>query len=185
LACGGDRGIVELWDMGVSSQDAHYLRAIDCESVDPCFAIVAVGEDEIACGCGNSIRMYNIVSDSVRLVIETAHADFVGNLYWNVENDVIVSIGGDYVVGLWDGKSGKSVGKLIGHEKSIYSVVGYGVNVVVTASPDRTVRFWDVRSRDCVRTIEVKGEGVVRVSVMEEGVLVGCELSERIRFWSK
>jgi len=65
------------------------------------------------------------------------------------DNSRIASCGGDKLVHYWDVSTGQIIRKLRGHELRVNTVTfaGEESSVIVSGSYDKTMRFFDCRSR--------------------------------------
>ncbi|KAL1744090.1 hypothetical protein HDZ31DRAFT_39477 [Schizophyllum fasciatum] len=65
------------------------------------------------------------------------------------------------VVRLWDPRSGKRTGKLVGHTDNIRSIlISEDSNYLLTGSADATVKLWSLRSQRCLHTFTHHAESV-------------------------
>ncbi|CAM9764422.1 unnamed protein product, partial [Sphacelaria rigidula] len=95
------------------------------------------------------------------------------------DNSKFVSCGEDKAAFLWDVSTGAVVRRMQGHEQRInaccFSNEG---GVLFTASYDKTVRAWDMRSknRQPIQTIEGCKDSAMSVSTTPSGdeIVVGC-----------
>jgi WD40 repeat protein len=55
---------------------------------------------------------------------------------------------------VWDAPTGRELFSLPGHTEPLFSVAFGTADLLASASADRTVRLWDVRTRQAVRTLE-------------------------------
>lgn len=70
---------------------------------------------------------------------------------------------------------------LRGHTRSVFAVCLQG-DICVSASYDRTVKVWDLRTAACLRTLEGHSQGVTSVLILGQQV-VSSSSDRTIRFW--
>ncbi|KAK4191116.1 WD40-repeat-containing domain protein [Podospora australis] len=102
------------------------------------------------------------------------HKGFVLGTAFSPDGNVLVTVGADKRIQLYDGKTGEAT-KQIGegvHTGSIFAVSwSKDSKRFVTASADQTVRVWDVESGENVQTWRVGEEGSVNVADQQVGVV--------------
>eukprot|EP01135_Chromosphaera_perkinsii_P001150 Nk52_evm7s159 gene=Nk52_evmTU7s159 len=82
--------------------------------------------------------------------------------------ELLISGGaGDCCLRAFDYDKGVCISKLKGHSEAILSFAVKG-NVVVSASSDRTVRVWDLRTKDFVRVMKYEENGASSVCIDED-----------------
>ena len=102
------------------------------------------------------------------------HKGFVMGAAFSPDGSVLVTVGADRRIQLYDGKTGeptKQVGEGV-HTGSIFSVSwAKDSKRFVTASADQTVRVWDAESGQCTQTWRIGEEGSVNVGDQQVGVV--------------
>jgi WD40 repeat protein len=102
-------------------------------------------------------------------------------------NDTVRGRGGtDYVLRLWNIKTGKQIGApFFGHENSIWSVA-FSPNGewIVSGSKDKTLRLWDVRTHKQIGVLTGHEASVLAVAVRPDGKqIVSGSRDKTLRLW--
>jgi WD40 repeat protein len=63
-------------------------------------------------------------------------------LSWTLEDDLVVSIGSDYLLRTWDWKTGTMLAKYSGHQNETYALVAHPLHRVVISLK--------TRNRNCI-----------------------------------
>merc|ERR1711976_1018254 len=96
----------------------------------------------------NKLLLWNI---DKQLCMETysGHGYEVRSVALNSDRTKFASVGIDKQVFLWDTFNGKIIRKFFGHELPINSIRwGAQDQVLITCSDDKTLKFWDCRSKN-------------------------------------
>ena len=92
------------------------------------------------------------------------------------DNHSFASCGGDRTVFVWDVTSGLTTRRLVGHEQRV-NCVRYGpeCSTLITGSYDKTVRCWDMRSRNAMPLQILTGaaDSVTSVDLSAHEIIVG------------
>lgn len=110
-----------------------------------------------------------------------AHGYPILDISCSADNQTFASVGGDRSVFLWDVQAASTIrrfgGTQQGHSGRINAVsfAGVGDSVLVSGSDDRSVRLWDLNSRNAnpIMVFEEAGDSVSAVLVREEEVITG------------
>lgn len=101
------------------------------------------------------------------------HKGFVYGTAFSPDGNLLVTVGADRRIQLYDGKTGeptKQIGEGV-HTGSIFAVTwAKDSKRIVTASADQSVRVWDVESGENVKSWKLGQEGAVNVGDQQVGV---------------
>ncbi len=106
---------------------------------------------------GSKNALVQVFDVNSRLVLRTfkGHKDAVQCTHFSSDQLRIISGSDDKSIRLWDMPTSSEVAKLMGHND--YVRCGYespsDSNLWVSGSYDHTVKYWDLRSNECVMTI--------------------------------
>lgn len=102
------------------------------------------------------------------------HKGFVFGSAFSPDGNLLVTVGADKKIQLYDGKTGEPT-KTIGegeHKGSVFAVSWAADSKrFVTASADQTVKSWDVESGKCIQSWRFGEEGTVSVKDQQVGVV--------------
>lgn len=91
------------------------------------------------------------------------HKREVHTLAWNSTGKKLASGSVDQIVRIWTiGHSSKDLVELKGHTGSVHQLCWDPIHpeTLATASADKTVKIWDIRSGKCTRTIKTNGANI-------------------------
>lgn len=80
------------------------------------------------------------------------HKGAVTSLNWVLDSNIF-STSADNTVSFWDAETGQRLRKGIGHELTVNDSAGYSSQLCVSASDDGSLRVWDEREKNAVKTI--------------------------------
>lgn len=117
------------------------------------------------------------------------HSNFVNSIRTSPNEQMVVSVGSDQRMNLYDATSGEVLAPEFeaSHEGSIYSVCWNAESTeILTASSDKTVKRWDVASRRVLETFVFGSSlGDMQVAVAwKNEVMISLSLSGRINILS-
>ena len=85
---------------------------------------------------------------------------------------------------LWDAKTGREVGTLVGHTDAVQSVdISASGDRAVTSSSDKTTRIWDIKNRRQIRMIETGGFSNASISPDGQILAVVSGLHRSVRLF--
>ncbi|XP_074593155.1 WD repeat-containing protein 47-like isoform X4 [Brevipalpus obovatus] len=160
----------------------HHRGSIYCIGWNPSGDLIATGSND------KSVRMMRFDADKCDFIgpeVELSMHDgtvrdvcFMEDLT-NGSNLLISAGAGDCRIYVTDCETATPFHSLSGHKGPILTMHTWGGAMFVTGSTDRTTRFWDLRSRDCVNMVaapptagSVHGTSVTAVCVDPSGRLL-------------
>jgi len=114
------------------------------------------------------------------------HVGAVLSVAWDPEGRRLASVGGDGLVHLWDGMTGKELAVLVGHKHAIWAVTWHpGGKLLASASADKTVRLWIAETGEELFVLGRHTHAVTSVSWDPTGSwLASCSEDGTVRVWS-
>ncbi|KAF2722302.1 tricorn protease domain 2-containing protein [Polychaeton citri CBS 116435] len=101
------------------------------------------------------------------------HDKFIYGTQFSPDGSMLVSVGSDRRIWIYDGKTGEAI-KQIGEGEHKGSIFGVSWNKdskkLVTCSGDQTVKIWDVETGKCTQSWRLGGESGVSVPNQQVGV---------------
>lgn len=124
----------------------------------------------VAGGEEGNVRVFNVESKTMLRVMKGKDMP-VRVARFSPGGTQVMSGSDDGVVRAWDLQTGDELSSLIGHQDSIRTGEAYTDDVWVTGSYDHTVKLWDVRSSECINSLD-HGAPVESVVVYANGGIV-------------
>jgi eukaryotic-like serine/threonine-protein kinase len=111
------------------------------------------------------------------------HTDVVYCVAFSPDSPYLASAGDDHAVIIWDAKTGARLFSLKGHTDPVFSVAFGPDGRLASASADKTVRFWDMQTRQEILTLKFKG-AVQGLALSPDGrSLVTTDIVEGVNLW--
>ncbi|KAK1070078.1 WD40 repeat-like protein [Friedmanniomyces endolithicus] len=127
----------------------------------------ATGSDD------TSLCFFHGVPFKFNTSVRGKHDKFIYGTQFNPDGSLLVSVGSDRRIWLYDGKTGEAT-KQIGegeHKGSIFGVSwSPDSKKLVTCSGDQTVKIWDVETGKCTQSWRMGKEGGVSIADQQVGV---------------
>lgn len=122
-----------------------------------------------------TLRLWNPHSGAAVKTYQGAHNQEVNDVKIFQDNARFASCGGDKQFFIWDVTTGQVNRKFVGHDRKVNSLaMGPNEDVLISASHDKTVRFWDLRARGkAIQTLTEASDSVLCVSVHGDQVISG------------
>ncbi|XP_040568028.1 WD repeat-containing protein 47 [Lepeophtheirus salmonis] len=151
----------------------HHKGSIYCLSWNNSGNLVATGSND------KTVKLMKFNTDTCSLegneVELTMHDGTIRDCTFldDSKSSYLVSAGaGDCKIYLTDCTIASPFHALVGHRDYILSLYTWGGALFVSGSADKTVRFWDLRSRGCVNMVQYGGSSVASCSVDPSGRLL-------------
>lgn len=72
---------------------------------------------------------------------------------------------------------------LRGHEKGVFCLVVLGLNRVISGSGDRSIRIWDLTTREAVRVLVGHDDAVTGLASISSRVIASASQDHTIKLW--
>jgi predicted 2-oxoglutarate/Fe(II)-dependent dioxygenase YbiX len=96
----------------------------------------------------------------------------------------IVSSGRDATIRVWSPEGALSA-RLHGHRQSVLGVCEVGRDRLASVSRDRCLRWWDLRSGECIREVAAHEAAALSLLALDDGRLASGGADARIALWSQ
>lgn len=165
LVSGSCDGYIELWepDSGRLSLDYAYQADDNLMSHDSAVLCLAfnLGVELLASGASKGdVKVWRIATGSCVRKFPSAHGEGVTSIEFVRDGTQILTASFDHTIKLHGLKSGRTLKEFRGHTSYVNAATfSPDQSLVVSASSDGTVRVWDAKTCDCVRTVRLQSAG--------------------------
>ncbi|KAJ3041905.1 U5 small nuclear ribonucleoprotein [Rhizophlyctis rosea] len=113
------------------------------------------------------------------------HSGAILELQWSRDGRNIFSASTDKTGGVFDAETGERVKKLKGHNGYVNSCATprRGAELIATASDDNTVKIWDPREKNAIKTFDDKYPVTAVQFGLDEGLCYAGGLDNQIKAW--
>jgi WD40 repeat protein len=139
-------------------------------------AISPSGETVATGTLGGDINIWNLATGTL---ITTLKGDFggVSSLNWTPDEKTLVSSHWDLTTRIWDVNSRKLTKTIkVEHSQTLSGFYPAAINskrkIIVTTSPDKTVKIWHLETGDLLRTLPGHSIELSRVTITPDGLYV-------------
>jgi WD40 repeat protein len=150
IVVSGESEFVQLWTIPpIEFAPVSLSGDITCATLSRDASLLALSDT-------TSIFVWNLASETSKITIPHVHLKCINSLSFGLHNQCLVSCSDDESIVLSDLTSGRIIRIYIGHYAPVKSaIVSEDKSFIVSIGDDKTVRFWDVVSGDCYRTIQL------------------------------
>ncbi|HEY3999529.1 MAG TPA: protein kinase [Candidatus Xenobia bacterium] len=133
---------------------------------------------KLSCAHPDTPRMYGLANQS-------APPEAGYGLALSPDGTLLLSVGAEHAVKVWETATGKAVRSLAGHTDSVSCVVVTPDNrLAASGSVDGSVRVWSLASGKCLQTLMAGQGGIYAVDLSPDGcVAVSAHTDARVRVW--
>ncbi|KAJ5692531.1 Eukaryotic translation initiation factor 3 subunit I [Penicillium macrosclerotiorum] len=118
----------------------------------------------------------------MRPILLSGHERSLNQIKFNKDGDLIFSVSKDKVVCAWWSANGERLGTYSGHQGAIWTVdVSPNTVLLATGSADNTVRLWNIKTGECVKTWDFP-TAVKRVAFSPDGSKLLAVTEKRMGF---
>lgn len=139
-------------------RNKHHKGSIYCLAWSPTGELIATGSND------KTVKVMRFNADSCSFdgaeMELSMHDGTVRDCLFMSDLQTLVSGGaGDCKIHLTDCATGQTVHSMVGHSGHVLTLCTWGGSMFASGSQDKTVRFWDLRSRGCVNMVQYHGHG--------------------------
>ena len=186
------------WDSTIKLWDAHsgeLLRTLEGHTEDVTSVAFAPDGNTLASGSdGNTIKLWDARSGETLRTLES-HTSLVDSVAFAPDGSTLASGSSDNAIKLWDARSGELQLSIDargpgyerkGHASDVDSVAfAPDGNTLVSGSSDNTIKLWDARSGEVLRTLDGHANEVRSVAFAPDGkTLASGSYDNTIKLWS-
>ncbi|KAJ3054165.1 U5 small nuclear ribonucleoprotein [Rhizophlyctis rosea] len=131
------------------------------------------------------ILLWNAYGECNNTMTLKGHTGAVLELQWSRDGRNLFSASTDKTAGVWDAETGERVKKLKGHTSYVNSCATprRGAELIATASDDNTVKIWDPRDKNAIKTFESHYPVTAVQFGLDGGICYSGGLDNKIRAW--
>eukprot|EP01063_Lacrimia_lanifica_P022094 TRINITY_DN2979_c0_g7_i1.p2 TRINITY_DN2979_c0_g7~~TRINITY_DN2979_c0_g7_i1.p2 ORF type:complete len:470 (+),score=150.90 TRINITY_DN2979_c0_g7_i1:148-1557(+) len=158
LAIGTNDAVVELWDIGTNKKErtlkGHVARV----------GSLAWNGRLIASGSRDStVRLHDTRAASSAVATLSAHSQEVCGLQWSHDGTQLASGGNDNQLNVWDSRLWREPRLTLNSHTAAVKAIGWsphqsGLLATGGGKADRTIRFWNTSTGECVNTVDTKSQ---------------------------
>ena len=187
LAAGGGEpsrsGEVKVWDVSTGTLARALPESLHSDTVFG-LAFSPDGKSLASAGADKFVKVTN-VADGKEIRSLEGHAGHVMGVDWSEDGKKLVSGGSDNVVKLWDFESGDQIRTFLAAGKQVTAVRwgrGTGNGVIVGASGDKLVRFWNPNDGTISRVFNGPDDYVYTVAISKDRARVAAGGADGVLF---
>ncbi|MEM6612848.1 MAG: WD40 repeat domain-containing protein, partial [Cyanobacteria bacterium P01_C01_bin.72] len=180
---------------GVNFSHCDLSRSIFTEALGNVLAVAFSPQDDMFATANNDskIRLWHKQTGKIQSIL-SGHTNWIRCIAFDRRGN-IVSGSGDRTLKLWDVKTGQCRQTFVGHDDEIYSVAcspilltpldqGCKREIIASSSSDRTIKLWDVKTGQCLNTLQGHQNCVRGVVFSFDGRIIASNSSDHtIKLW--
>ena len=142
----------------------------------------------ISCSDGQ-IKFYDFILEKKKF--EKANNIFQGHKYtindmkFNKDNNLLATASNDFRIGIWEYSNEKieNVKYLMGHTDNVTSIQWLNNNILISASFDNSIKFWNCKNLICINTIKEHQSGIFCIDncPLYPSLIFSCSNDDTIR----
>ena len=190
VSAGIDRTI-KLWDVTtgecLQTLKGHdnWIRSVAFDSEGK---ILASGSSDC------TIKLWDVTTGKCLQTLK-GHDNWIRSVAFDPEGKILASGSSDCTIKLWNSTTGECLQTLEGHQLWVSSIafspippsspLSIGVeSILASSSGDRTIKLWDVKTGECLKTYRGHGEAIYAIAFSPDGkILASGSGDNTIRLW--
>ena len=100
-----------------------------------------------------------------------------------LNNGNIASCGEDLTIKLWQKYTNEPYATLLGHTRSIMSIIQLKNGLLASASADKTIRIWDIKILQQLRVLTEHQGFVIKLYQLKNSKLISCSIDGNLIIW--
>ncbi|XP_030644043.1 WD40 repeat-containing protein SMU1 [Chanos chanos] len=171
LITGSVDGFIEVWNFttGKIRKDLKYQADDHFMMMDEAVLCLGLSHDSDLLASGaqdGKIQVWRMRSGQCLRRFDRAHSKGVTCLCFCKDNSQILSASFDHIIRVHDLKSGKVLKEFRGHTSHVNDAIFmHNDDYIISGSADGTVKIWDVRNTECMRTVKPPGGANATITV--------------------
>lgn len=145
----------------------------------------------VAGGTPGEVGIVEVWDSSSNQLVHTAelHDDVIMQVDWSAEERHLVTAGFDGTVVVWDWNANQAVSTFAGHSKPVLSVRCWGIDQVLSAGVDHSVRLWNASTGLVQRHFDNHLGSVVKILLEPNGAeqrvrrMISIGEDKTVRLW--
>ncbi|GMT05154.1 hypothetical protein PENTCL1PPCAC_27328, partial [Pristionchus entomophagus] len=117
------------------------------------------GQSIASAGFDQNILLWNVYGECDNYSTLKGHTGAIMDVHWSTDSDNLFSCATDKMVRVWDMATGQCIRKMRGHNDIVNSLhpARRGPQLICTASDDGTVKVFDTRRKEAVKSYDCNG----------------------------
>ncbi|MBM3994425.1 MAG: hypothetical protein FJ303_09775 [Planctomycetes bacterium] len=152
IVTGSQDGVLARWDMNTKTKLSDMLGHTDEINAIAFFADKDNATFVASAGGDRSIIIWNMNVEPPTIKLKIDAGCGVHSLVASADGNALYSAGDDNLIRRWDCTKGMMTGSFRGHEGIVVSLALQG-DTLISGSLDRTVRYWDTKTTNSLRSM--------------------------------